>query len=78
MRIDGDNLAVDNLISDAKKFSDHQINDIKQIVLTEHALVHHLINPAATMAGINVNIIKPGQSLKECPQHREGSQTTGR
>ena len=67
MDVQGDDLTVDDLVTDATILSEQDIKTIRDVVLHEHALVHHLINPAATMAGINVNLLKPGKSLLEVP-----------
>ncbi|MBE9563893.1 MAG: hypothetical protein IMF17_01510, partial [Proteobacteria bacterium] len=48
MAVQGDDLSVDDLVTDATKLSDQEIKKIRDIVLNEHALVHHLINPAGT------------------------------
>ena len=67
MAVQGDDLWVDDLVTDAIKLNDQEIQEIRDIVLTEHALVHHLINPAGTITGININLLKPGKSLQEVP-----------
>lgn len=67
MAVAGDDLSIDDLVSDAQGLSDEDIRTIREIVLHEHALVNHLVSPAATMAGINVNLLKPGKSLQEVP-----------
>ncbi|NOQ88468.1 MAG: MMPL family transporter, partial [Gammaproteobacteria bacterium] len=67
MDVQGDDLTVDDLVTDAAKLNDHELQKIRDIVLNEHALVHHLINPAGTITGININLIKPGESLEEVP-----------
>ena len=67
MDVDGDELTVDDLVSDAASLSDSEIQKIRDVALSEHALVHHLINPAGTMTGININLLKPGESLEEVP-----------
>ncbi len=67
MAVQGDDLSVGDLVFDATKLSDQDIKKIRNIVLNEHALVHHLVNPAGTLTGININLIKPGKSLQEVP-----------
>jgi predicted RND superfamily exporter protein len=67
MAVQGDDLSVDDLVTEVTKLSDQDIKIIRNIVLNEHALVHHLINPAGTITGININLIKPGKSLQEVP-----------
>jgi len=67
MDVQGDDLSIDDLVIDADTLTDIEIAAIKDTVLNEHALVHHFINPAGTITGINVNLIKPGKSLEEVP-----------
>ena len=67
MAVQGDELWVDDLVTDAAKLNDQDIQEIRDIVLTEHALVHRLINPVGTITGININLLKPGKSLQEVP-----------
>jgi len=68
MAVNGDDLSVDDLIVDSAILDKQKIQQIKNIALNEHALVYHLINPAGDMAGININVIKPGKSLDEVPK----------
>ena len=68
MSVQGDDLSVNDLVSNAASLSKDEIAEIRDIVLSEHALMNHLINPEASMAGINTNIIRPGKSLDEVPQ----------
>jgi predicted RND superfamily exporter protein len=67
MRVDGDDLSVNDLVHNALEMSDAELTEIRSIALGEHALVHHLINPRGDMAGINANVIRPGESLDEVP-----------
>ena len=67
MAVDGDDLSVDDLVTDAASLNDVDLRAIRDIALNEHSLVHNLINPAGTVAGININVIKPGESLEEVP-----------
>ncbi|MBT8118313.1 MAG: MMPL family transporter [Gammaproteobacteria bacterium] len=67
MTVMGDDLSVDDLVTDAEDLSQQEIDEIRHVVLNEHALVHHLINPSGTITGININLLKPGKSLSEVP-----------
>ena len=67
MDVQADDLLIDDLVTDTSKLNDQAIQEIREIALNEHALVHHLINPTGTMTGINVNLLKPGKSLEEVP-----------
>ena len=68
MRVQGDDLSVGDLIVDPGNLSDIELVQIKNTVLSEHALVHRLINPVGSMTGININILKPGNALTEVPE----------
>ncbi len=68
MAVQGDDLYVDNLVTEVSALSSQDMSSIREIVLHEHALVHHLINPAGTITGININLLKPGKSLQEVPE----------
>jgi len=67
MEVHGDDLAVDDLVADTDNLNDQKIESIRNTVLNEHALVNHLINPQGSLAGININLLKPGESLDEVP-----------
>ena len=67
MHVNGDDLTVGDLVTEPNTLSEADIQAIRDIALNEHALVHQLINPAGTMTGINVNLLKPGKSLQEVP-----------
>ncbi len=67
MKVNGDELSVADLVIDPEKLTNTEIQTIRDVALNEHALVNHLINPAGTMTGINVNLLKPGESLQEVP-----------
>lgn len=67
MAVEGDDLSVDDLVTDAETLTDQDLSEIREVVLNEHALVHHMINPAGTFTGININLLKPGKSLEEVP-----------
>ncbi len=68
MRVQDDDLWVDDLVVDAANLSDAEIQEVKKIALNEHALLYRFINPAADMTGVNVNLLKPGESLNEVPE----------
>ncbi len=71
MSVFGDDLSVGDMIADLDDLSDKDLAVKKDIVLAEHALVHRVINPDASMTGININILKPGDSLSEVPEVTE-------
>jgi len=68
MSVVGDDLSVDDLVVDPLNLSDEDIHSIREIVLNEHALVNRFINPDASMAGVNINVIRTGNSLDEVPK----------
>lgn len=61
----GDELIVEDLVRRASQLSDQQIEQIKQVAIQEPLLVNRLISPRGNITGINVNVLKPGQSEKE-------------
>lgn len=65
--VQGDDLAVNDLVSDVANLDTLKLQSIRQVVLNEHALVHYLVNPTGTLTGININLLKPGKSLDEVP-----------
>ncbi len=66
---DGDNLIVEDLISNAKTLSQEQIARAKQIALAEPQLINKLISPPAHVTGINVTLQLPGKhSDTEMPE----------
>ncbi|MFV2005245.1 MAG: RND family transporter, partial [Gammaproteobacteria bacterium] len=67
MAVNGDDLSVDDLVTNVASLSEADIQAIRDVVLNEHALVSQLVNPAGNMTGININILKPGKSLDEVP-----------
>lgn len=67
MRVVEDDLTVDDLVTDAARLNDSDIEAIRTVALNEHILLHRFVNPAGSMAGININLLKPGKSLKEVP-----------
>jgi len=67
MDVQGDDLSVDDLVADSTSLNPQNLQRIKQIVLNEHELMHRMVNPEGTMAGININVLKPGDSLDEVP-----------
>lgn len=67
MDVQSDDLSVNDLVPDATNLDALKLQSIRQVVLNEHALVHHLVNPSGTITGININLLKPGESLDEVP-----------
>ena len=66
-RGEGDELIVENLIQETDGLSDEGLDQIRKIALSEPLLVNRLISPSGHVTGVNVNILKPGESMNESP-----------
>jgi len=64
----GDDLEVRNLVEYAEDFSAEQLREAREIAINEPLLVSRLINPQASVTGVNVTIQLPGKSLSEVPE----------
>ena len=64
---EGDDLKVADLVEDAEKLSDEQLEKIRQVALHEPLLVGRLVSPDGAHTGINVTIQLPGKKLDEVP-----------
>jgi predicted RND superfamily exporter protein len=67
-RAEEDDLIVEDLVQNAKRLSDADLERIKQIALSEPLLVNKIISTPGHVTGVNVTIMLPGQSLEEVPQ----------
>jgi len=65
---EGDELIVADLVQNAGRLSDAQLEEIKKIALSEPLLVNRIISPKADVTGVNVTINLPGKSLSEVPE----------
>ncbi len=65
---EGDDLLVENLVDDATKLTESDLERIRNIALNEPMLLNRLISPSGYVTGLNVNIIKPGKSMGESPE----------
>ena len=66
---EGDDLVVENLVSDAADLSDPELEKIRQIALNEPLLRHRLISPQGDVTAINVTVQLPGiDETKEVPE----------
>lgn len=63
-----DDLNVADLVLEPFDLSEADLQRIQQIAVDEPLLVNRLINPAATVSGVNVVIQLPGESLDEIPE----------
>ncbi|MGD9211558.1 MAG: MMPL family transporter [Desulfobacteraceae bacterium] len=57
--VDGDDLIVQDLVTDVENLTDERVRQIKEIALNEVMLVRYLISENGDTAGINVSITKP-------------------
>jgi len=64
----GDDLEVRNLVEYAEDFSADQLREAREIATNEPLLLDRLINPQASVTGVNVTIQLPGKSLSEVPE----------
>lgn len=62
---DGDNLTVKVLTKNPSGLSDDQLEHAKKIILADNQIVHRLISPNGSVAGVFVNILLPGKSDAE-------------
>lgn len=65
---EGDDLIVDDLVSDPDTLSDSDLLKIQSIAINEPMLVHRLISPDSKFAGVNATIQLPGKALDEVPK----------
>lgn len=66
-RAEEDDLIVENLVEDAMELSDDDLARIKQTALSEPELLDRVISPSGHATGVNVSILRPGESLDEVP-----------
>ncbi|MFC1886656.1 RND family transporter [Thermodesulfobacteriota bacterium] len=64
-RSDEDDLIVEDLVRDPIRLSDADLKRIRTIALSDPLLVNRAISSSGHVTGVNVNILKPGQSLSE-------------
>ncbi len=63
-----DELIVENLVEDAPKLSDEDLDRIRNIALAEPMVLNRLISPSGHVSGVFVNSLYPGESLEEVPK----------
>jgi predicted RND superfamily exporter protein len=63
-----DDLVVEDLIEGAAKFSDADLERVKQIALKEPLLLNRLINPQADITAVNITVNMPEKSVLEVPE----------
>ena len=67
-RAEGDNLTVEDLVQDAENLSDTDIDRKRVIALSEPQLVNRLISSSGHVAGVNVTVLLPGETMEEVPE----------
>jgi len=67
-RAEEDDLIVADLVQNAMRLSDADLERIKKIALSEPLLVNRIISSSGHVTGVTVNILKPGESLAEVPE----------
>ena len=67
-RADGDDLVVEDLVPDAGGASDADLEGVKAIALAEPLLLNRIVNPDATVTGVNVTINLLGERMDEVPE----------
>lgn len=67
-RAEGDDLVVQDLVEGASVLTDQEIDAIRQIALSEPALVNGVISPTGAVTALNVIVQPPGKTLDEGPE----------
>ncbi|MFT4579631.1 MAG: putative RND superfamily exporter protein [Nitrospinales bacterium] len=65
---EGDDLVVQDLIENAKSFTDEQLKKVQAVALAEPLLRNRLITQKSDVTGINVTINLPHKSISETPE----------
>lgn len=65
---EGDDLSVSDLVNDSAALTEEQIEGVKAVALNEPLILRRLINPEASVTGVNVTVQLPGKSLTETPE----------
>ncbi|MDY6993976.1 MAG: MMPL family transporter, partial [Pseudomonadota bacterium] len=60
---EGDELIVEDLVTEVEQLSANEINTIKQIALQEPLLINRIVSPQAHVTGVNVTIQLPEQNV---------------
>jgi uncharacterized protein len=64
----GDELIVSDLVRHANNLTQSQIENVKNISLSEPLLINRLISPSGKVTGINIDVIKPNDSSSASPE----------
>jgi predicted RND superfamily exporter protein len=70
-RVEGDDLIVEDLVGDPNDLSEARLERIRQIALSEPAIIHRLISPSGHVTGIFVSLIAPAENAGATPEVAE-------
>ena len=65
---DGDDLVVQDLVDNAKSFTDEQLVKVQGVALAEPLLLNRLITDKSNITGVNVTINRPQKAITETPE----------
>ncbi len=65
---EGDDLMVNDLVEDAVSLSDTELERVKTIALSETQIVNRTLSPSGHVTGVNVTVLRPGESIEEVPE----------
>jgi len=66
--VDGDELMVDDLVTNAAELSDSEVERLRNIAINEPLIVHRLISPTAHVSAININLNMPEDQTLAMPE----------
>ncbi|VAX17859.1 Predicted exporter of the RND superfamily, partial [hydrothermal vent metagenome] len=64
---EGDDLIVEDLVTDAMKLTDDELAQKRAVALAEPLLVNRIISDTGSVTGVNINVLKPGLDGNESP-----------
>ncbi len=67
-RAEDDELIVEDLVADAATMTDAEIQQVREIALSEPRLVNEWISPSGHVTGINVNVMLPDEGPDAIPE----------
>ncbi|MBT5551611.1 MAG: MMPL family transporter [Nitrospina sp.] len=65
---DRDDLVVQDLVEDAPRFSDTQLQKVRSVALAEPLLMGRLITQKSDITGVNITINRPQKTITETPE----------
>ena len=76
IRAEGDDLIVEDLVTDPSSLSDRDLARIRQIALSESAIVNRLISPSGHVTGIGIGLIMPAEQQEAVPEVAQAARKT--